>query len=180
MIQVNIHIVEILRIRKRLIGKQVIHIKRVLRQFYPRLSQYFRLKHKCMHNQILRWMKMSDCVPVAHFFSWKYISVIHRFLDSLIQMIVHIITDDQIRKFSCSFQISITVEPVVGIHDFIIKSMRQLQPFVHTGTMTAVWLMHRFYNVWIKHFVFICDRTCPVGRTIVNNEDLDILAAHQK
>jgi hypothetical protein len=58
--------------------------------------------------------------------------------------------------------------------------MRQLQPFVHTGTMTAVWLMHRFYNVWIKHFVFICDRTCPVGRTIVNNEDLDILAAHQK
>ena len=46
--------------------------------------------------------------------------------------------------------------------------------------MTAVWLMHRFYNVWIKHFVFICDCTCPVGRTIVNNEDLDILAAHQK
>lgn len=44
-------------------------------------------------------MKMSDCVPVAHFFSWKYISVIHRFLDSLIQMIVHIITDDQIREF---------------------------------------------------------------------------------
>ena len=35
MIQVNIHVVEILRIRKRLIGKQVIHIKRVLRQFYP-------------------------------------------------------------------------------------------------------------------------------------------------
>jgi Mg/Co/Ni transporter MgtE len=103
MIQVNIHVVEILRIRKRLIGKQVIHIKRVLRQFYPRLSQYFRLKHKCMHNQILRWMKMSDCVPVAHFFSWKYISVIHRFLDSLIQMIVHIITDDQIREL-CDFK----------------------------------------------------------------------------
>ena len=46
---------------------------------------------------------MSDCVPVAHFFSWKYISVIHRFLDSLIQMIVHIITDDQIWEL-CDFK----------------------------------------------------------------------------
>ena len=49
------------------------------------------------------YLKMSDCVPVAHFFSWKYISVIHRFLDSLIQMIVHIITDDQIREL-CDFK----------------------------------------------------------------------------
>ena len=96
-IQINIHIIKILRIRQRLVGKQIIHIKRMFRKFYSGSSQHRRAEYQRMHNQILGRAKSADRIPCTHLFIRKDVSVIHNPAYPFIQMVIHIIAYKQIR-----------------------------------------------------------------------------------
>ena len=191
-IKVNVHIVDALCKRKGLIGKQIVHIKRMLRKLHARRPKDIRAEHERMHDQILGRPEPPDVIPSAHFVRREYITVIHAPLPPLIQMVVHIVAHEKIRNAFPEFRASSAaqfpdapeqhpvctgVQPVVRIHHFVIEPAGQLQPFIHPGSVTAVLLVHRAYNVRVSQLVFICDLASVVGRTVVDQDDLHITPA---
>ena len=164
MVQIQIHIADALHIRKRLIRKQIVNIKRMLGQLHAGSSQDVRAEHQRVHDQVLGRLKPPDIIPCAHFFLREDIPVIHHPALPLIQMVVHIITYKKIRYLLPGipvsvraeifyllkeFQVRLPIQPVIGIHHFIIDPPRQFQTFVYPGAVAAVFLMNRPHDVRI-------------------------------
>ena len=110
-------------------------------------------------------------------------------------MIINIITHNEIRyiffKFSPSsaaelfhffkqFLICIRIQPVVGIHHFIVDSPCKFKPFIHAGTVPSVFFMYRPHNIRMCELVFICNLRCSVSRSVIDQNDLYITSSFQQ
>ena len=63
MIQVDIHVIELLTVRQRLEGKDIVDIESMLRQLHPALSQNVCPINNIMHQDILGLPHMPHIIP---------------------------------------------------------------------------------------------------------------------
>ena len=195
MVQINVHVIDPLNKRKRLIGKQIVYVKCVFRKFHSRFSQDFCAEHQRVHNQILGWFKFSDLIPCAHLSLREHVFESHAPARALIQMIIYIVTDKKIRylffKFAPSASTHVTdsveqnsvgirIQPVIGIHYLVVESPGKLQSLVHPGSVAAVFLMYHTHNVRIYHLILIRNLRCPVHRSVIDQDNLHIFASQKK
>ncbi len=183
------HVINRLHIRQRAVRKQIIHIKCMLRQNHARLAQNLRPIDQRMHYQILCRAERSDLIPCTNLFLWKNILKMNRLFCSLIQMIVCIIANQQIRTKSrvtpprYLFQkrpVGILLQPVIRIHHLKIHSRGKRKPPVDTRTMPAVLLVHHSHNPRILSGILLCNVSCTVCRTVIDNDNLHIFPANDQ
>ena len=137
---------------------------------------------------------MSDVIPGTGRFRREYIPVRHRVRRSLLQVIVSIIAHDQIRlihKFCHRSRaellharkqsaVRILRKPVIRIHHFKITARRKVQSRVDAGAVSAVRLVYRTHDSRIVSLIFVRDLPRPVGRSVINQQNLHILPADQQ
>ena len=188
MIQIHVHVIDLLYERERLVCKQVVHIKRMLRQLHAAVIQNARPVNQRVHHKILLRAEPSRFFPAAKLSFGKYVPIADCFGRLLLQMIVHIVADDQIRfVFATAPEpqrrqkpvIRLCVQPVVRIHHFKINAGCQRHPCIDAGAVPAVFFMDHSHNVRILRRVSVRDLARPVGGAVVHQNDLHIVPAFQ-
>ena len=132
---------------------------------------------------------MIDVIPGTQRICRKYIPVVHFPGCSLVQMVIHVVADEQVRHlfrasgiadfpdlcqklFVCRF-----LQPVVRIYDFIILSPGKLQTFVDSCSVTAVFLVDCLNDTRIFPLVCVRDLSGTVHRAVVYDQDLHVLSS---
>ena len=133
---------------------------------------------------------MPDIIPAEDLVLRKDIAISHRNALAFIDFLVDIIRDHQIGRLG---KICLRtdeghdglhgffVQPIVGIDHLEIKALSCGKASIHRAAMTSVFLMDRTDHIRVLGHKAIADlRSVVLRGTIVNEDDLDIVAQRQQ
>ena len=142
-----------------------------------------------MHQDILTDMEMSDIFPAKHTVFRQDMFITHHLFAAFPLFFVNKVADQKIKCIHTAGQLSqlfqngeigIFFYPVVTVYDFKINSGRIFNSGVDRRAVSAVFLMDRLYDRRIFCRIFVCDFGGVVLRTVVDNQNLNILSPRKQ
>ena len=95
-IQVNVHIVDGLNLRKWHISVHIVNVERVRWHLNSCCAQHLNAIRQRMHKKILRELKMSQVFPTNNAIGWNCSTIIYKVLRIVFNMLVNVIGKHQI------------------------------------------------------------------------------------
>ena len=99
-VEIHIHIIHCLNIRKRVEHKNVIHIKCMLRQLQPAVPQQVCPVDHRVHQDILPYPEMPHLLPCKNFLLRQRMGIFHNLLTLLSLFLIHIVADKHVNGLS--------------------------------------------------------------------------------
>ena len=132
---------------------------------------------------------MMDVVPGEHFPGRENVPVVHELLAAVLHVLVDIVADQHVQllpegderaQLVQRLREGLFVQPIVGVHDLVVKAAGMAQTLIDPFPVAAVFLVDGAHDVGILGGVAVADGGGVVlGGAVVHQNDLDIVAALQ-
>ena len=192
MVKIQVHIVELLAVRQRLVRVDIVHIKGMKRQPESRLYQNVMPVGNIVHQDILGLLHMPHVIPADDPVCRKCMVEIHDMLseDTCPDLVIDKVRQHHIDRRTLllkglqprdHLQKHSGIHPVVRVNHAEISPGRMLDTGIDSPAMSLVFLMNGPHNSRILRLIPLRDLQCIVlRRSIINHQDLNIILARQK
>ena len=149
-VQVNIHIVQTLAERQRLVDEHVINIEGMLGQLQAAVTQDLGAVDDGVHQNVLARREMADLIPGKHTVLRQNTLVADGVVGVIHHMLVHIVAHQQVHRLLHGGKTaqglhdllqSFGIQPVVRVHDFEVHTACVADALVDTLAMATVFLV---------------------------------------
>ena len=189
-VHINVEVAHGVDERKRHVHEDIVHVEAVLGELQAGFAEQLGAIDGRMHEQVLALAEMLHVFPAELFLGREHVEVSHHRARALVHLLVDIVADDEVgcmisvklrAKIGHDLAHRVLIEPVVGVDDLEVQALGSSESGVHGSTMAPVFLMDGTDNarvgllpsVSLLGGVVFC-------RTVVDDDDLDVVTAGQK
>ena len=190
MVGVHVEVAHGAHVDQRLVDEDVVHVEGVLGQRKMHLAQHLGAVVHRVHEQVLARQEGAHLVPAELIALWQHIAVAHDLLLAFVYLVVDVIGHHHVagyRRVQLAAQVhherehGRRIEPVVGVDHLEVEARRMGEPRVHRAAVALVGLMDGADDVGVLVLPAVADgRRVVLGRAVVHEQDLDVLAAGEQ
>ena len=182
-VEVDVGVVHGLAARQRHIGVDVIHVEGVRRHRQVGLAQHVRAIAQTVHKQILVQTEVPDLIPGENLFARQGKLVANSGMRALVDLLVHVVGDKQVDALVALLKATQdrqhgrkgrAVEPVVGVYDLVVRTLRLAQARKDGDTVAAVLLVYRADDTGVTRLPLVGLGGRLVLGAVVHHDNLDI------
>lgn len=161
----------------------------MLGQRHAAFAQHLRAVDRRMHQDVLADAERVDLLPGDGLALGQRVAVADDVLVRRADLVIDVVADQKIDGLLFGAlraqrgehaRIGVRVDPVVRIDDLEIHARRVGKAGHDRVAVSAVFLVDRADNTGIAALVVVCDFGGAVLRAVVDNQDLDLVAAGQQ
>ena len=161
----------------------------MLRKLHSTVVEKFRSVDHGVHQKILTFFHMAHFIPSKNLVRREAVSVLHDFLAGRSLFLIDKIADQKIYCLRSACQlikslkdliICILIYPVITVHYLKVKTCGIADSGIYRFSVSAIFLMDRFYDGWIFLSIFVCDLGSTVFGAVIYDDDLHFLSSDQQ
>ena len=190
MVGVHVEVAHGAHVDQGLVDEDVVHVEGVLGQLKVHFAQHLGAIVHRVHEQILTRQEGSHLVPAELVALGQHVAVAHDLLLPLVHLVVDVVGHHHVaghRRIQLAAQIHHErkhrrgIQPVVGVDHLEVEAARVREPRVHRAAVALVGLMDGADNVGVLVLPAVANgRRVVLGRPVVHEQDLDVLAAGEQ
>ena len=188
-IEIFIHIIDILHEGERLVDKDIVHVKGVLWELQSAVPEHLRAVDDGMHEDVLTEQKVLHLLPAEDPVLGEGCLIAHDLLSLLPDLVVDKICDkhidrstgeDLLPKLIEHAEKDRAVQPVIGVHHLKEESLCVPKSRIDRLAVSPVLLMDRSADSRILRLILLRDfQRIVLSRSVVNDDDLKLITAGQ-
>ena len=188
-VEIHIQVVHGLHRGQGDIGKEVVHIKGMLRELQTALAQELRAVDEGVHEQVLPFAEAAGAVPAQDPVPGEGAAVADDLLVGDAHFVIDVVADEQVHRLLHPGEIpqdredareGVRIHPVVAVHHLEVEPHGIADAGHHRAAVAGVLLVDGPDGGGVGLRQFIGDGGGAVFGAVVHDEDLDLLTAGQQ
>ena len=189
MVEVLIHIVELLHHGQRLIHKNIVHVEGMLRQLQTAVPEHLGPVDHGVHQDILAQHEVLHLIPAENPVLREGSAVAHDLLMLLSHLIIDKVADKHVHRRALQHLLPqlvqhpgqrLRIDPVVGIHHLEEKAAGIAEARIHRLPVSAVLLVHRLADPGVFLLILLRDlQGIVLPGAVIDDDDLHLIPCRQ-